>query len=433
MVQRMQPFPLPALLAAAVTFAPFAAAQIQVGDIAMTGFSTSSFGLRLAATPSVPVVALTTPGFQGSGPGTSQAILEDASVPDSFLIGGFGFLGRATLVAPSSVSYQLLTSSIGIVAQMSQDALGNVVFADGGTGQVRQLDVASGVVTDITVGAQPWGLDLNAGALDPLTGDFVAGGNGALWRLPAGATSANATPIATGLGGYVTGVAFDPENGDVLATLLTVNRVIRVDAAGNVTNIAPPGSVPGPNALSLDENGDLVTGGGTGQVHRIPRVGGAPVFLVNNTSPLGNVNGVAVVGSGGFGRAFGSGCTASLGPATLRASGPFRTGSTAMTTSTNHAPNTVGLLVLGLSDTVWLGNPLPLLLDPLLGTAGCSLLVSGDATLAGVASASSPAQLSFALALPPSLAGARFFAQHVGLESVPGGLSWSNGIAFRIR
>jgi hypothetical protein len=63
---------------------------------------------------------------------------------------------------------------------------------------------------------------------------------------------------------------------------------------------------------------------------------------------------------------------------------------------------------------------LPLLLDPLLGTSGCS-------------GASSPADLVFAIPITAPFAGARFFAQHVGLEPVAGGLSWSNGLAFAIR
>jgi hypothetical protein len=231
----------------------------------------------------------------------------------------------------------------------------------------------------------------------------------------------------------VTGIAFDAITGDVLATVLTVNRVVRVDASGAVSNVAPPGSVPGPNALDIDQNGDLVAGGGTGQVYRIPRAGGSPTFLVNNTSPLGNVNGIAVVGGGGFGRPFGAACNGEAGPALLRASGAFHVGALLTTTSSNHAANALGVLVLGLSNTAWLGLPLPLALDPLLGTSGCSLHVSGDVTLAGIASASAPADLTFAFPLTAAFANATFFAQHVALENVPGGLSWSNGLQFAIR
>lgn len=414
--------------ALALVAAPFAAAQTAVGDIAITGFSSNVFGIFGGAGP---VTGYTTGGFLGSG--TSQTIVWDDANPTSFLLGGFGFIGRATILGPGSVSYTLLTTNVGIVSQLSFDAQRQIVFADSGIAQIRRLDPQTGTVVDVTTGSQPWGFDLNAGALDPLTGDYIAGGNGDLWRLPAGSSTANATPLATNLGGYVTGVAFDPVTGDVLATVLTANRVVRVDGTGAISDVAPPGSVPGPNALDIDENGDLVTGGGTGQVYRVPRSGGSPTFLVNNTSPFGAVNGVAVAFGGGYGRPFGSGCNASAGPATLRASGPFRSGSTVTTTSSGHAPNTLGVLVLGVSATTWQGLSLPLALDPLLGTSGCSLHVSGDVTVAGVASASNPASLSFAIPLPPTFAGQRFFAQHVGLEAVAGGLSWSNGLAFAIR
>src|SRR5690606_5565297 len=107
-----------------------------------------------------------------------------------------------------------------------------------------------------------------------------------------------------GLGGYVSGIAFDPILGDVVATVLTVNRLVRIDASGAVSDVAPAGSVPGPNALDVDEHGDFVAGGGTGQVHRVPRVGGAPVFVASNTSPANAVNGLAVAGAGGYGIAF---------------------------------------------------------------------------------------------------------------------------------
>lgn len=401
-------------------------AQLAVGALAMTGFSTTTFGIAStgAASSGYP-----TPGFGG----LSHAILWDDQNPTDFVIAGAGFLGRATILGPGAVNFTTLTTNVGLVSQLSWDANHDLVFADSGTGQVRRLSLATNTVSDVSSGTQPWGVDLNAGELDPLTGDYFAGSNGAIYRLPAGATQALAAPVASGLGGYVTGIAFDPVTGDLLATVLTVNRLVRIDGSGNVSNVCPPGSLPGPNALAVDHNGDFVTGGGTGQVHRIPRAGGTPLFLFNNTNPFGNVNGITVVGGGGYGRPFGSACSAAAGPATLRASGAFRAGQTLTLTSANHAANTLGVLVLGISNTSWLGTPLPLLLDPLLGTSGCSLHVSGDVTTAGVAAASTPADLTFALVLPPAFAGQRFFAQHVGLEPVAGGLSWSNGLAFAIR
>ncbi|MBL9079951.1 MAG: hypothetical protein JNL08_20825 [Planctomycetes bacterium] len=417
----------PLAVVSSFAFSAAVAAQTVTGDIAVTGFSTNAFGVVAAGGG---VTGYATTGFLGTGPATSQAILWDRAQPNEFLIGGFGFVGRATVLGPGSVVWTLITNAVGIVSQMTLLDGGLVVFVDSGTSQVRLLDPAAGTVTDLTSGAQPWGADASSGSVDPRNGDLVVGGNAGIWRVPfAGGT---AVPVATGLGGYVTAIAFDPTNGDVIATVLTVNRVIRIDGNGAVTDVAPPFSVPGPNALAVDPNGDFVTGGGTGQVWRVPRAGGAPVFLANNTSPPNAVNGLAVVGGGGFGIPFGQACNGAVGPAQLTATGSYVVGATVTTTSTNHAPNALGVLVLGVSDTDWLGTPLPALLDPQLGTVGCSLWVSGDTLQAGIASAGSPAVLQYQVLLQPIIAGFRFYAQHVCLEAVPGGLSWSNGLAFRV-
>lgn len=413
-------------LATAFALTSLLCAQTQVGDIAMTGFSTTAFGLYRNA-----VLACPTSGFGGSG--TSQTILWDDATPHTFWLAGFGFLGRAQILGPGSVAYTPLTTNVGIACQLSFDDQRRLVFSDAGSMQIRRFDPTTNLVTDVTAGAQPWGQDLNCSVLDPLTGDLFAGGNGAIFRLPAGATTALTTPVVSGLGGYVTGLQFDPSTGELLATVLAVNRVIRIDANGTATDVCPPFSVPGPNALDLDQNGDLIVGGGTGQVYRVPRGGGAPVFLVNNTSPFGNVNGLAVVGGGGYGRPFGAACNAAFGPSSLRASGSFLAGQTLTLVSDQHAAGAPGVLVLGLSRAAWLGTPLPLALDPVFGTSGCFLHVSADVTLAGLASASSPASLTFPVALTAAFAGQRFYAQVAALEAVPGGLSFSNGLAFAIR
>lgn len=402
-------------------------AQVASGDIAVTGFSTNAFGVIDA---SLTVTGYATPGFQGTGAATSQAVLWDPASPNDFVIGGFGFVGRATIAGLGAVAYTLITNNVGTVAQMSWTDSGLIVFVDSGIDQVRLLDPANGTVVDLSAGAQPWGTEANAGALDPRTGDVVVGGSGGLYRLANG--SAVATPIVGGLGGYVSAVAFDPATGEIVATVLTVNRVIRVAADGTVSDVAPPFSVPGPNALAVDPNGDFVTGGGTGQVYRVPRAGGSPTFLANNTSPANAVNGLAVAGGGGFGIPFGPACAGAFGSVQLAVQGPYVVGATMLLRSTNHAPNTPGVLVLGLSDTTWLGLPLPLSLDGPLGTSNCWLNVSGDATLAGLSSASAPSTLDFTIVPSPAFAGVRFYAQHVGLEAVPGGLSWSNGVAVRV-
>lgn len=420
----MHPPTIPTL-AAILVLAHWSAAQTNVGDIALTGFSSSTFGIFTGTTPVT--------GYTAAFGNLSQTILWDDLDPQSFVIGGFGFVGRATVIGPGSVVYTPLTSTVVNVAQMAWDAQRQIVFSDFGTAQLHRLDPATGTVTAITSGAQPWGPDLGASVVDPFTGDIVCGGDGDIYRLPGGAGPA--VPLATNLGGFVTGLQIDPQNGDVLATVLTVSRVLRIAGNGTISDVSPPFAVPGPNALDLDQNGDLVVGGGTGSVYRVPRVGGAPVFLVNNTQPFGNVNGIAVVGGGasGYGRAFGTACNGAFGPTTLVGSGAFRAGTPVTLASTNHSAGALGALILGLDAQSYLGIPLPFGLDPALGTSGCTLYTSADALFSGVASATGPATLSFGFVLPPFFAGGRFYAQHVALEPVAGGLSFSNGVAFRIR
>ena len=120
------------------------------------------------------------------------------------------------------------------------------------------------MVTDLSTGAQPWSTTINAGAYDPFTGDVIIGNIGGLYRLASG-TSVG-TLIVGNLGGYLSNVQFDPSTGDILATVLQANRLIRVDGAGVVTDLMSPGSVTGPNALQVDSLGNYLLGGASGRV-----------------------------------------------------------------------------------------------------------------------------------------------------------------------
>lgn len=401
-------------------FAPGAEAQVAPGDIGVTGFSLNAFGV--ATPPSV--TGYTTPGFQGTGAATSQAILHDPLNFNDFIVGGFGFVGRATIVAPSVAIYTLITNGISTACQVTWDPSGNIIVADAGIDQVRRL-TTGGVVTDLSIGAQPWGAGLNAGAYQPATGDVIVGGNGGLHRLPSGLTTG--VTIASGLGGFVSAVAFDPLNGDILATVLTINRIVRVDSLGVVSDVVPPGTVASPNALDIDINGDMIVGGIAGQIFRVPFNGGA-TLIATNTSPSTNVSGLSVakLPGGGFSGSFGVACNATFGPATLTATGPFAVGVPFTTTSVNHQPFAVGLWIIGLSNTFFGAIPLPLLLDPLLGTSNCFLNVSADFT--ATAFANGAGAMSFSLTPTPPFAGQVVFIQHAALEAVPGGFSFSNGV-----
>ncbi|HEX5052431.1 MAG TPA: hypothetical protein VFZ65_11705 [Planctomycetota bacterium] len=375
-------------------------AQVLPGDIAITGFSTSQFGI--ATPPSV--TGYTTSGF---GSGTSQAILHDPATFVDFLVGGFGFVGRATITGPGTVSYTPLTLAVGEVSQMSWDGAGNIIVTDNGNDQVRMVTPA-GVVIDLSLGTQPWGTTVNAGAYDPATGDIIVGNQGGLFRLPNG--SSTGVPIVGGLGGYVSNVQFDPYTGDILATVLTASRLVRVDASGTVTDLVTPGTVPTPNALQVDDLGRFLVGSTGGNVYRIDLAGNA-TLIATNTSPTGTVSGLAYVHGGCHVSLFGSGCAAPNGPAVLIAAGDCAIGATLTTISIHHAPNAVGLAVLGL-----VGLTPPIDLGPLLGATGCSLYTSPDLLLGGLANP--VGAFASMITSNATFAGQTLFVQHAVLEGL---------------
>lgn len=268
-------------------------AQLNPGDIGVTWLSTSSFSVLRAAGGST---VFNIGSFQGTG--NTSTILLDPTTPDSFLIAGGGFIGRATITG-SSAAYTLLTGAAGLSVQLGYDGA-TFVSADFDSDQLLRFDPESGAVTPITSGPQPWGADLNACTIDPSTGVIYAGGNGGLWEVPPG----SATPQlrATGWQGasvsaFVTGIAIDPLSFEPVLTILTVNRVVRVSSSGTLTNLVNPGAIPGPNAIDVDENGDFIVGASFGQIYRVPRAGGTPILLGTAGGVIGAATGVARVQS----------------------------------------------------------------------------------------------------------------------------------------
>lgn len=415
---------LPHLLTGLLTCG-MAAAQVLTGDIAVTGFSTSTFGIIRGTS----LTSYATPGFGGTG--NSFSVLWDPAQPNTFLIGGDGFIGRATITGPGTSTYALITNSVGFVVGMSFDDGGRVMFIDSGTSQVRLLHLPANVVTDVSTGSQPWGIDANAGARHPASGDFYVGSNGTIFRLNNGSTTA--VPFASGISGYVTGVTFDPVTGEVIASVGSpTSRVVRVSAGGVVTNVST-NSLSGPNAVAVDVNGDFITGGGVGQMYRTPRAGGAATLFTNYSGP---VTDVSVARPGGFGLPFGATCNGASGPVQLTAtssSGLYQAGVTVTTTSTNHGANQLGVLIFGFSRTVHAALTLPRLLDPQFGTSNCFLNASIDATLIAFTGGAAPANLAFALPITAPYTGNTVYLQHACFETVPGGMSWSNGLMLRVR
>ena len=138
------------------------------------------------------------------------------------------------------------------------------------------------------------------------------------------------------------------------------------------------------------------------------------------------------VGRVGFGRPYGVGCNGASGRVELSAQGVFSIGQVVQLVSTNHAPAAPGAVLIGFSDTNYLGINLPFSLDGTLGTVGCSLLASAEITLGAVSSATAPATIAFPIVISGPTFGARFFTQHVCLEPVPGGVSVSNGLIVQL-
>jgi hypothetical protein len=128
----------------------------------------------------------------------------------------------------------------------------------------------------------------------------------------------------------------------------------------------------------------------------------------------------------------GQGCADVAGPSSLYLTGTTRVGQPVTATSINHATGTIGVMIFGLSTTTYAGQTLPLLLDPILGTSGCSLYTSIDASVLGTTPAFAPANLVSAFVLPPGSAGMQFHVQHAAFAPVPGFTSWSNAVTIRV-
>jgi hypothetical protein len=403
----------------ALFLATTAAAQVAPGDIGITGFSAASFGVATAPA----VTGYTTAGFGGIGSNASQSILHDLSNYNDFLIGGIGFIGRATITGPGAVGYTIVTNGIDTATQMSWDWFGNIIVADGGNqDQIRSVTPA-GVVTDLSIGVQPWGTSLNAGAFEFATGDVIVGASDALYRLPFGSTTG--VPFVSGLGGIVSGITFDPCTGDVIATVLTSQRVVRVTSAGVVTDLVAPLTITQPNAIDIDADGNYLIASTTARVFRLDHTGTAILHVTNVSPATGSTSGVSVAKGGGFATPYGARCAATAGPSTLTPSGSYFPGGTVTTTSVNHVPFAIGIWAA--SVVMLPGIPI----DGVFGTNNCLLHVSPDVLITIFADGAG--QMPFSLATDLTYAGLRFFVQHAALEpAVQGGWSFSNGVCIQL-
>jgi hypothetical protein len=237
-----------------------------------------------------------------------------------------------------------------------------------------------------------------------------------------------ATGVVTTVGntGFANIQALTEENGVVYAWETSAGLLTIDPATGVASDPFPAIGTQGQDLqfLAIDHTGQLVGGRNT-------------LFAVNIfNGSLQSIGGAGFTEVRGaelhFGTAtpFGSGCLSATGiVTTLRSKGLHLAGVTDQFLSVQHPPQTLGVLCVGLSTSVHLGTPLPLQLDPLLGTVNCNLLVSPDLTLAVLGNGAGVVATSFAMV--PVL-GAELHFQLATLEAVPGGLAFTDGLTIQL-
>ncbi|MCK5942842.1 MAG: hypothetical protein KAI24_12775 [Planctomycetes bacterium] len=194
-------------------------------------------------------------------------------------------------------------------------------------------------------------------------------------------------------------------------------------ATGVFTDVGPFG---GGSIQWLDVRSDGQLIGGNYEFFTIDPGSGA--YLPYATGTL-DFRGVA---RSQFALPIGSGCAG----VELRATGTLQPGSFVATVSTGY-PSTgaivgiAGALLLGTSSTSYQNVPLPLDLDPLLGTTGCSLYTSVDASQLGLTTGSATPSFFLPILLPAAVAGQTFFVQHAAID-LNGQTYWSNGVRLQI-
>jgi hypothetical protein len=124
---------------------------------------------------------------------------------------------------------------------------------------------------------------------------------------------------------------------------------------------------------------------------------------------------------------YGAGCLGINGVITQGASGHPDIGSVVNYNVINGPVNSLAILVLGFSNTNWLGIPLPL---PLVQAPGCSIYTDLVVTFNVLTNATGAGSAAVAIANDVSIIGGHYYTQFWGLQLGfnPLGLSFSNGI-----
>lgn len=195
---------------------------------------------------------------------------------------------------------------------------------------------------------------------------------------------------------------------------------------GAFTDLGPAGAPGNIQWLATRPDGELI--------------GGRRAFYTFDTStgvgskygagdPLVDLRGIEATG---VVISYGAGCEG----VELTANGSLKAGSLLTTRSTGY-PSTgavvgiAGAVIVGTSRTTYNNVALPLDLDPLLGTNGCSLYASVDASTINFTTGGITPTLFAAIYLPPAIVNETFYIQHAGID-LNGGTYWSNGIQLHV-
>ncbi len=356
-------------------------------------------------------------------------VLGCASLPAQELL-ALNFQGQAFGVDVATGQQRFITASgANFVNGMASHA--GVLYAAGGgvTSTPSRLFTIDPITAQATVVIADLGGDVRALCSNAGTNELFAIMNGSPDRLVRIDVT---TGLVTNVGNTgMTGIqALDDGGGvgalfgwDVNLGLVQISRTTGV-AVVVAPGVGAQGAILQFLSLVQENNTIRMIGGGT-QLYEVDRFTGVVTQI--GSTPLSDLRGAER--RRGIGTAFGVGCATTVtGAATIGSKGEFLAGTTPTLISTQHQANCLGILVVGLSNTVSLGTPLPILLDPILGTSGCNLWISADVLVAGQANGAGSLLVPFTI---PAVFGFTLHFQMVGLESVPGGLSFTNGFTVR--
>lgn len=400
-------------------------AQVVPGDIAMVSLIDYQFCVfDGSGTPTYYGLINTT----GQGTTTNtNAIVWDPSNPQSFILGGEGFIGRVTITGPGTSTYSLITGGVGIISQLSFDANGQLIAIDSTLDQVIKVDPVSGAQIAVTSGTQPWGADLNAGAIDPATGEIFVGANNTLYRIAPGASTGTllSTNWTTGSFAFCTGIAFDPNSSDLFVSILTADRIVRINrTTGAVTDMVPPKTIQSCNSIAVDQNGDVVVGGWENKLYRVSAIGGSSTLIgqATNQGFLATAVDVVKLVCDGSATKYGTGCpgTAFFTPS-LDLSGCAEPNSNVTLEIKKGLGGSIANLFFGVAPAqIPLGAGCSLLVFPIIG-AQIPLPLGGLGAGTGT--------LNLPAFIPGTLSGVSFTMQVFVLDAgAPLGASVSNGV-----